>query len=744
LQIQEGINMQKTFLTYLSVGILFFLISSAVIAEPDRENYILINDFEAETYGDWVVTGDAFGDGPAGGPLPREKKTSYVGKGLVSSKDKLVGTLTSPLFKIERKYINFLIGGGGFAGQTCMNLEVGGKVVRTAAGPNVSPGGSESLSPSGWDVEPFMGKMARLRIIDSLRGGWGHINVDHIFQSNELAEGAVLQLKREILIDAGYLQLPMMLREERGETFTIQKDGRILRFMDLKFPSQGVKPDFWYSYDVREFMGETVQFCFRSNDSNVLDKLKLSDEPIIDANAYKGVNRPRFHFSPRIGWMNDINGPYWLDGVYHMFFQHDPLSGGPPTRGFNKYWGHAVSSDLVHWQERPIALFPDETGNCYSGSALLLNETVRGINDKTDKRPFPVLFFTGTASNPRSQHIAMSYDDGKTWDRYSGNPVFKDLGSSTRDPKVFWHEPSKHYIMMLYSGETSHGPDGFYVLRSKNLIDWDIVSSIPGWYECPEFFQLKSPNTGEDVWVLYGCYRAVMPKINCAYQLGYFDGINFEPISDIRAAHQGPNFYGALTFVNDPKDRIVMMGWSRSNGESFEGELFNQCATVPLSLSLESIAGIDTLCMEPAEEVKSLRGNPILKEENFSAASANRKLEAVDSSIPLDIEASIRLQPGNSVGAVINDMLDFNFVPSTGWLTLNKSGKQEGSTRIHPDNTLNVRFLIDRGIVEAFWNNGQAAYAVSSLYNEKSRVLVFKGDVIIEELTVYPMSNIWD
>jgi len=145
---------------------------------------LLIADFEGTDYGDWKVAGEAFGLGPAHGTLEDQMKvTGFEGKGLVNSfyqGDKTTGTLTSPPFEIERKFINFLIGGGKYPGQTCMNLLVDGKVVRTATGPNDQSGGSEELDRHGWDVSELLGKKAQIQIVDQRSGGWGHINVDHI------------------------------------------------------------------------------------------------------------------------------------------------------------------------------------------------------------------------------------------------------------------------------------------------------------------------------------------------------------------------------------------------------------------------------------------------------------------------------------------------------------------------------------------------------------------------------------
>ncbi|MHC4692632.1 MAG: hypothetical protein ACYS67_07810, partial [Planctomycetota bacterium] len=167
----------------LTATIILLCATSAYAAED-----ILIADFEGDSYDDWKVTGQAFGPGPAKGTLPGQMKVSgFKGKGLVNSYykgDDTTGTLSSPAFKIERKYISFLVGGGMHPGKACINLLVDGKVVRTATGPNDRPGGTEALDRASWDVSDLIGKKAVIQIVDQQEGGWGHINVDHIVQSD--------------------------------------------------------------------------------------------------------------------------------------------------------------------------------------------------------------------------------------------------------------------------------------------------------------------------------------------------------------------------------------------------------------------------------------------------------------------------------------------------------------------------------------------------------------------------------
>src|SRR6185437_7023652 len=180
---------------WVQLGLLALVVASGATA-ADRPD-ILVADFEGEQYAaGWKTTGTAFGNGPAKGTLPGQMAvTGFQGKGLVNSfrgGDDSTGTLTSPEFKLERKYVNFLIGGGRHPRKTCINLVINGKTVRTATGPNDRPGGSERLDWHTWDVDEFAGQQATLQIVDQQKGGWGHINIDQIVQSDRKKQAAVV------------------------------------------------------------------------------------------------------------------------------------------------------------------------------------------------------------------------------------------------------------------------------------------------------------------------------------------------------------------------------------------------------------------------------------------------------------------------------------------------------------------------------------------------------------------------
>ena len=346
------------------------LISSAnpALAQP-RED-LLIADFEAGTYGDWKTTGTAFGPGPARGTLPGQMAVDgFLGKGLVNSfhgGDASTGTLESPPFEIKRRYVNFLIGGGKYPGRTCMELLVKSKPVRAATGPNDQPGGSERLDWSSWEVADLLGKTAILRITDLQTGGWGHINVDQIVQSE--TNRGLETVTRQIVLNHRFLHLPVKRdASPRPVKFTARE--HTLSVFEIRLPDRGQSPDFWVFIEEPESKGKT--FAFEATlpaGSTALDAITQSDDPPGDGTMYREKLRPQLHFTSRRGWLNDPNGLVWHRGQYHLFYQHNPFG----WEWGNMHWGHAVSADLLHWTELPQAISPREFGDwAFSGSAIV-------------------------------------------------------------------------------------------------------------------------------------------------------------------------------------------------------------------------------------------------------------------------------------------------------------------------------------------------------------------------------------
>jgi fructan beta-fructosidase len=306
----------------------------------------------------------------------------------------------------------------------------------------------------------------------------------------------------------------------------------------------------------------------------------------------ENLYRPRFHFTPQQGWMNDPNGMIFLNGQYHLFFQHYPdgTVWGP------MHWGHATSSDLVQWKEQPIALYPDSIGMIFSGSAVLDKNNTSGLG-RGGIAPLVAIYTQHNMPGEKAgridfqnQSIAYSLDEGKNWTKYAGNPVLKTPNlKDFRDPKVIWHEPTQKWIMNLAVADHVE----FY--SSPNLINWSKESEIGknlfahgGVWECPDLLSFNV--NGKTVWVLLVSMNPGGPNGGSAtqYIVGDFDGHEFKPYStDIKWMDYGPDNYAGVSFSNIG-ERNILIGWMSNwnYANVVPTEKWRSAMTVPRELSL--------------------------------------------------------------------------------------------------------------------------------------------------------------
>ena len=570
---------------------------------------ILVADFEGDSYGEWQSTGEAFGPGPAKGRLPGQMAVDgFLGKGLVNSffkGDNSTGTLTSPPFTIQRNHIAFLISGGKHPEKACINLVIDRKTVRTATGANDNAGGSEALVADSWNVQEFVGKQATLQIVDAVQGGWGHINIDHIVQTDRKPPGLLTNATRELVVAKHYLNIPIKTGAPR-RVVSLLVDGQLQVRNDIEIAPGA--PDWWAPMDVSAWKGKKISLVVDKlpEDSTGLASIQLSDT-IPDSNKdYKEPLRNQFHFSPRRGWNNDPNGMVFYNNEYHLFFQHNPYG----WDWGNMHWGHAVSKDMIHWQELGDKLLPDAMGPMFSGSAVVDWNNTSGFGK--DGKPPLVLLYTA-AGNPTVQCLAHS-TDGRTFTKYAGNPILKEITGGNRDPKVLWHEPTKQWVMTLYVELNRVHTIHFFT--SPNLKDWKLTGKTEGLFECPDLFEL--PLDGDPIkskWVLTAA--------SSEYIVGAFDGKTFKPETPKLTGHRGKGFYAAQTFSDIPATdgRRLQIGWFQT---PTPGMPFNQSMTIPLELVLVSTKDGPRLTWAPARELAALRGNSIqLKAGEVGPDSAN-------------------------------------------------------------------------------------------------------------------------
>lgn len=691
---------------------------------------ILIADFEGDDYGDWVVTGDAFGPGPARGTLPDQMAVSgFEGHGLVNSYykgDGTTGTLTSPPFEIKHKYINFLIGGGKYPGKTCINLLIDGKVVRTATGPNDRPGGSEELNWHGWAVAEFIAAMAQIQIVDKGTGSWGHVNIDHIYQSNKRA--AVLSDKtRDFHVKKRYLNFPVK-NGAKKRLISLIVDAKVVREFDIELAP--AEPDFWVFLDVSPFRGKRATLRIDRYDpkrGRGFDAVYQADTFIGEENLYKEKLRPQFHFSSRRGWNNDSNGMVYYDGEYHLFYQHNPYG----WAWGNMTWGHAISTDMIHWTELGDAIHPDRLGTIFSGSAVVDERNTAGFQTG-DEKVIVCIYTSAGGTNPMSrgqpftQSIAYSNDRGRTFTVYENNPVLGHVGGSNRDPKVIWHEPTHQWVMVLYLDDHVMG---FYT--SEDLKSWNFQSKLKCFHECPEFFELPVDGDQDNKkWVLYGA--------SGHYLVGTFDGREFRKDSEEIQFHYGNCFYASQTFSNIPEEdgRRIQIAWGQVPMPDMP---FNQMMLFPVTLRLETTEDGTRMFAEPIREIEKLHGKSHRVRERTLEPGSD-PLSDVTGEL-FHIRAEFELNGAKEFGFVIRG------VPVVYDVEREELSCQNRSAPLKPaSGKIHLELLVDRTSIEVFGNHGRLYMPIGTILPEDNRWLVLfckGGNVRIDTLEIHELRSAW-
>ncbi len=342
------------------------------------------------------------------------------------------------------------------------------------------------------------------------------------------------------------------------------------------------------------------------------------------------IHRSKIHFTPAQGWMNDPNGMVYNKGVYHLFYQHNPNASvwGP------MHWGHATSKDMISWKHEPIALYPDSNGTIFSGSAVVDVNNTTGFGSN-GQQPLVAIFTyhnqekaDNGAVDFQTQGLAFSLDNGKTWEKYKGNPVLRNPGiRDFRDPKVMWHEKTKMWIMTLAVLDRIH----FY--SSSNLKDWKKESEFGvdagehgGVWECPDLFPMEVEE--KTIWALLVNLNPGGPNKGSAtqYFLGQFDGKTFQPLSkQTKWLDYGPDEYAGVTWSNTGSRRLFigwMSNWMYAN--VVPTETWRSACTIPRELKLLKVANDYRITSVPVNELN-----------NYSTGEFNKQYSKANTPIQL-------------------------------------------------------------------------------------------------------------
>ncbi len=486
---------------------------------------------------------------------------------------------------------------------------------------------------------------------------------------------------------------------------------------------------------------------------------KLAAQPL-----YHEQHRPQIHFSPREKWANDPNGMVYYKGVYHLFYQHYPDSSvwGP------MHWGHATSRDLIHWQQQPIALYPDSLGYIFSGSAVVDIHNTSGFG-KDGKIPLVALFTshdpnkTGASSLSReNQSIAYSLDNGTTWTKGPDNPVLKNPGvEDFRDPKVMWFENSKKWIMTLAAQDKI----SFY--SSPNLKDWKKESDFGkdlgahgGVWECPDLFPLV--HNGKKTWVLIVNINPGGPNKGSAtqYFLGNFDGNKFVSIdSKTRWIDYGPDEYAGITWSNTG-NRKIFLGWMSNwiYANQVPTEKWRNAMTIPRELKIIESGNELVLASLPVKEMDGLSLKPVvfhnLEINNHSVLSKKSGATSLPCRINLNMAAAsdFSITLSNEAGEYIK--LGYNKSDNRYFIDRTHAGKADFADNFAATHTaprlsnapgLNLSLIVDVSSVELFADNGMTVMTEIFFPSKPFGKIDLQSpkNTVLKELTITALRGIW-
>jgi fructan beta-fructosidase len=496
----------------------------------------------------------------------------------------------------------------------------------------------------------------------------------------------------------------------------------------------------------------------RSNENR-----SLTDAPP----QYQEQHRPQVHFSPPANWMNDPNGMFYYEGEYHLFYQHYPDSNvwGP------MHWGHAVSKDLVKWENLPIALYPDSLGMIFSGSAVVDKKNSSGFGS-IEEPPLVAMYTYHSVEKEKAgrvdfqtQGIAYSTDKGTTWKKFAGNPVIKNPGiRDFRDPKIVWHEKSEKWIVALAV------QDHVEFWNSSDLKSWNKLSdfgkeygSHGGVWECPELLKLEID--GKEKWVLLVSINPGGPNGGSAtqYFVGDFDGKDFKADRDKSITQwldYGPDNYAGVTFDNVPDGRRIFIGWMSNwaYAQTVPTARWRSATTAPRDLSLAIVDNIIYVRSNPSPEylnaAKSRQSLNELVIEDTVDVTEKINSDASQSVISGEVDAksfSLILSNVKSNKMVIGfDQKDNLFFvdrsASGNTAFLNEFQGRSVAPRISKSDKINFTMVTDVSSVEVFFDDGLSVMTAIFFPDEKlSRLsITAPAKVTVARLELGRMKSIWE
>jgi len=482
--------------------------------------------------------------------------------------------------------------------------------------------------------------------------------------------------------------------------------------------------------------------------------------------------RPQFHFTPAKNFMNDPNGLVYYKDEYHLFYQYNPQG----AEWGHMSWGHAISADMLHWRHLPVAI-PEEPGRymIYSGSAVVDWRNSSGLCSSAGPNDSSCLvaIYTAAGVHSQRQHLAFSNDRGRTWTNYSGNPVVDLKQPDFRDPKVFWYEPQKKWIMVAVFADEKQ----VKVLDSRDLKTWNVRSTFGpvgegnGQWECPDLFELPvDGQPGARKWVMVVNRNPGAPAggTGVQYFVGGFDGAKFTnetPPGRELWADYGRDFYATNSFSDIPAadGRRIWIGWM-SNWQYANAEptkLWRGAQSLPRALRLKTFPDGVRLIQTPIKEAQSLRSNERLRVSNLSVQQVNERIKSAGiTGATLEMEAEI---PGEGAGEI---GFRLRKGPSEETVVAVSSERREifidrkrsDEASFSPDfpgrhsaslrwtSPIKLHIFLDRSSVELFANDGETVLT-ERIYPSPGSVAVeafaSSGGGKIQSLAIWQLGSVW-
>ncbi len=471
--------------------------------------------------------------------------------------------------------------------------------------------------------------------------------------------------------------------------------------------------------------------------------------------------RPSFHFSPRQGWLNDPNGLVYYKGEYHLFFQYHPDS----TVWGPMHWGHAVSKNLLHWEELPIALYPDDLGTIFSGSAVIDWQNTAGFGKEA-----MVAIFTHNVPGLQQQSIAYSTDKGRSWTKYEGNPVLPPPNRALRDfrdPKVFWYgsQAEGHWVMAVAAGSS------ILFFTSPDLKTWEssggfgLQGATCGVWETPDLFELKLDNSAESRWVLTVGIGGCAPAGGSGQQyfVGQFDGQTFTNENDKKQvlwADYGADFYAGQSW-SDVESRRIWIGWMNNwaYAQALPTGIFRGSMNLPRELSLRQTPEGIRLVQNPIKELESLR-TQLRHWENLQISEGQNLLEGISGESfeirlefqvdPLIDKITLNLRVGDKTKTTLGYSMKarklFFGRAESGLTEFHKDFSLNHMADLAPqeDGTIKLNIILDKASVEIFANDGLVVMSEQIFPIEGANELELfaqGGSLTLKSLSVYALEG---